>query len=123
MAVGVPGRGPGEKFHEKFVLIGPPPPSPGDRIPPPFLGYTDARADQHGALMPGVEVLANAVNVILRSRYYTDTPDMSAFLWGALVAVLTLILLESAQGRHELLKQLGVLIGIGSLIPIGGYIA
>ena len=37
-------------------------------------------ADQHGALMPGVEVLANAVNTILRSRFYTERSDRAAFL-------------------------------------------
>jgi two-component system phosphate regulon sensor histidine kinase PhoR len=86
----------------------------------PFVRYTDARADQHGALMPGVEVLANAMNVILRSRYYSDTGDVAAFLWAALIAGLTLLLLEAAQGGRELIKQLLVLAGVAALVVFGG---
>ena len=48
------------------MLIGATAASLGERVASPFVRYTDARADQHGALMPGVEVLANAVNSILR---------------------------------------------------------
>ena len=119
----VAGRVPPEKFRDKFVLIGATAASLGDRIASPFVRYTDARADQHGVLIPGVEVLANAINMILRSRYYTETPDMAAFLWAALAAVLTLMLLEAAQGRQELLKQLAVFIGMGTLIIAAGYFA
>src|ERR1039458_1447124 len=92
------GRVPAEKFRGKFVLIGATAASLGDRVASPFVRYTDARADQHGALMPGVEVLANAIHVILSSRYYTVPSDGAAFLWGATVALLTLLLLEWAQG-------------------------
>jgi CHASE2 domain-containing sensor protein len=63
--------------------------------------------------MPGVEVLANAIQVILGSRYYAESGDLAAFLWGAAVALLTLLLLEWAQGGREFLKQLGVLLGVG----------
>ena len=52
------GSVPAEKFRGKFVLIGATAASLGDRVASPFVRYTDARADQHGALMPGVEVLA-----------------------------------------------------------------
>ena len=76
------GRVPPEKFRGKFVLIGATAASLGDRVASPFVRYTDARADQHGALMPGVEVLANAIHVILTSRYYTEPSDLAAFLWG-----------------------------------------
>ena len=71
----VAGRVPAEKFRGKFVLIGATAASLGDRVASPFVRYTDARADQHGALMPGVEVLANAIHVILSSRYYTEPSD------------------------------------------------
>src|SRR5665647_2963604 len=86
----VAGRVPAEKLRGKFVLIGATDASLGDRVASPFVRYTDARADQHGALMPGVEVLANAIHVILSSRYYTESSDLAAFLWGATVALLTL---------------------------------
>jgi PAS domain S-box-containing protein len=119
----VAGRVPAEKLRGKFVLIGATAASLGDRVASPFVRYTDARADQHGALMPGVEVLANAVHVILSARYYTETSDLAAFLWGATVALLTLLLLEWAQGGREVLKQLGVLVGMGALVVGASYVA
>jgi PAS domain S-box-containing protein len=119
----VAGRVPAEKLRGKFVLIGATAASLGDRVASPFVRYTDARADQHGALMPGVEVLANAVHVILSARYYTETSDLAAFLWGATVALVTLLLLEWAQGGREALKQVGVLLGMGALVVLASYVA
>jgi signal transduction histidine kinase len=119
----VAGRVPAEKLRGKFVLIGATAASLGDRVASPFVRYTDARADQHGALMPGVEVLANAVNVILSARYYSEASDLTAFLWGAAIAMLTLMLLEWAQGGREFLKQLGVLLGMGALVLLASYLA
>jgi PAS domain S-box-containing protein len=119
----VAGRVSPEKFRGKFVLIGATAASIGDRVSSPFVRYSDARADQHGALIPGVEVLANAINVILRGRYYSAASDMAAFLWAALAALLTLMLLEAAQGGQELFKQLAVLIGMVVLIVVAGYLA
>ena len=112
-----------ERFRGKFVLIGATAASLGDRVASPFVRYTDARADQHGALMPGVEVLANAIHVILSSRYYIEPSDTAAFLWAATVALLTLLLLEWAQGGREFLKQLGVLVGMAALIMLVSYLA
>ncbi len=119
----VAGRVPAERFHGKFVLIGATAASLGDRVASPFVRYTDARADQHGALMPGVEVLANAIHVILSSRYYMESSDLAAFLWGATFALLTLLLLEWAQGGREVLKQLGVLTGMGALVIAASYLS
>ena len=119
----VSGRVPVEKFRGKFVLIGATAASLGDRVASPFVRYTDARADQHGALMPGVEVLANAIHVILGSRYYAESSDTADFVWSATVALLTLLLLEWAQGGRELLKQLGVLVGMAGLVILVSYLA
>ena len=119
----VAGRVPAEKLRGKYVLIGATAASLGERVASPFVRYTDARADQHGALMPGVEVLANAIHVILSSRYYTEPSDLAEFLWGATVALLTLLLLEWAQGGREVLKQLGVLVGMGVLVVAASYLA
>ncbi len=119
----VAGRVPAEKLRDKFVLIGATAASLGERVASPFVRYTDARADQHGALIPGVEVLANTIHVILSSRYYAESSDLAAFLWGATVALLTLLLLEWAQGGHEVLKQLGVLVGMGALVVLASYVA
>jgi signal transduction histidine kinase/CHASE2 domain-containing sensor protein len=119
----VSGRVPPEKFRGKFVLIGATAGSLGDRVASPFVHYSDARADQHGVFMPGVEVLANAIHVILDSRYYAEPSDAAAILWSATVALLTLLLLEWAQGGRELLKQLGVLLGIAGLVIVVSYLA
>jgi signal transduction histidine kinase/CHASE2 domain-containing sensor protein len=114
---------PAEKLHDKYILIGATAAGMGERVASPFVRYTDAHADQHGALMPGVEVLANAVNVILRSRYYTETSDLTAFLWAVLFAGLTLFLLEASQGGHEVLKQTGSLVVVAGLILLAAYVA
>jgi two-component system phosphate regulon sensor histidine kinase PhoR len=73
--------------------------------------------------MPGVEVLANAVNVILRGRFYTETSDAAAFFWAALAAALTLLLLEGAQGGREVLKQTGALVAVAGLILLVSFVA
>jgi signal transduction histidine kinase/CHASE2 domain-containing sensor protein len=119
----VAGRIPAEKLRGKYVLIGATAASLGDHVASPFVRYTDERADQHGALMPGVEVLANAVNTILRSRFYSDTSDFGALLWAAIAAALTLVLLDAAQGGHELLKEIAVLAGVAAAVLLAGYIA
>ena len=117
------GRMPAEKFRDKYVLIGATAASLGDHVASPFVRYTDERADQHGALVPGVEVLANAVNTILRSRFYSETSDWAAFLLGGFIAAFTLVLLDAAQGGHELLKQVAVLVGVSAAILLASYLA
>jgi hypothetical protein len=72
--------------------------------------------------MPGVEVLANALNTILRSRFYSVTPDWLAFLLADLVAAATLALLAVAQGGQETIQQLAVLAGIAAGILLAGYL-
>ncbi|MDE3166766.1 MAG: CHASE2 domain-containing protein, partial [Acidobacteriota bacterium] len=108
------------EFGGKYVLLGATAASLGERLANPFVRYTDARADQHGELMPGVEVLANALNTILRSRYYSDTGDFGSFTWAAAIAALTLLLLEAAQGGREFFRQILVLGGMSALIVFGG---
>ena len=116
------GRIPAGSLRGKYVLLGATAASMGDRVASPFVHQTDVRGDQHGALMPGVEVLANALNTILRSRFYTTTPDWLAFLFAALCAAGILGLLAVAQGRHELLKQVAALVGGAAAILLVGYI-
>jgi len=117
------GNVPAEKLHDKYVLVGATATGLGERVASPFVRYTDAHADQHGALMPGVEVLANAVNVILQSRYYTETGEFSGLLWAIIAAALTLFLLEASQGGREVLKQTGGLVLVAALILLASYIA
>ena len=76
----VGGRIPPVQFRGKYVLVGATAASLGDRLASPFVHQADTRGNQHGSLMPGVEVLANTLNTILRSRFYSETPDWLAFL-------------------------------------------
>ncbi|MBZ5619794.1 MAG: CHASE2 domain-containing protein [Acidobacteriia bacterium] len=117
----VQGSEPASKFRGKYVLIGATAASLGDRVSSPFVHQTDEHADQHGSLMPGVEVLANAVNTILRSRFYSETSGWSALFWAALIALATLGLLEAAQGGAEFLKQLAALAGAALAILVASY--
>jgi signal transduction histidine kinase len=117
------GRIPSARFRGKYVLVGATAASLGDRLASPFIHQEDAGPSQHGSWMPGVEVLANTLNTILRSRFYSETPDWLAFLCGALVAALTLFAMTMAQGRHETIKQIGVLAAVIVLILLAGYLA
>ncbi|HEY6346127.1 MAG TPA: CHASE2 domain-containing protein [Bryobacteraceae bacterium] len=111
------------QFHGKYVLIGATAASLGDRLASPFVHQADARGNQHGTLMPGVEVLANTLNTILRSRFYSETPDWLEFLCGMLVATLTVFVLAIAQGRYETIKQIGALAGVVGAVLVPGYFA
>jgi PAS domain S-box-containing protein len=119
----VEGRVPANTFVGKYVLIGATAASLGDRLASPFVHQPDVRADQHGALMPGVEVLANSLNTILRSRFYSETPDWVVFAIAAIIAGLTLTLLSAAQGRFEGLKQCAALAALAAGIVIASYFA
>jgi CHASE2 domain-containing sensor protein len=111
------------QFRAKYVLVGATAASLGDRLASPFVHLTDARGDQHGSLMPGVEVLANTLNTILRSRFYSETSDWLAFLCGALVAALTIFVLAATQGGHEVVKQIGFLAAVIGAVLLAGYLA
>jgi len=119
----VGGRIPPAQFRGKYVLVGATAASLGDRLASPFIHQADVRGDQHGSLMPGVEVLANTLNTILRSRFYSETPDWLAFLCGALAAALTVFMLAIAQGPHEAVKQIGALAAVGGAVLLAGYLA
>lgn len=110
------------KFLGRYVLVGSTAASMSDRMASPFVHQSDARGDQHGALMPGVEVLANAVNTILRGHYYAGLSGWAEFFWSALIALATLAALESAQGGAEFFKQLGVLAALALLLVLASYL-
>jgi signal transduction histidine kinase/CHASE2 domain-containing sensor protein len=109
LAAVVEGRIPRDRFEGKYVLIGATAASMGDRLTSPFVHMADAQADQHGAFMPGVEVLANELNTILRRRFLSAASGLEGFAGAALAALLTLLALEFAQGGRELFKQLAAL--------------
>ena len=117
----VDGRIPARQLRDKYVLIGATAASLGDRLASPFIHTAGPEPNQHGALMPGVEVLANTINTILRSRFYSETPDWLAFLCGALLAALTLFALTMAQGRYEAIKQIGTLAAVITAVFLASY--
>jgi signal transduction histidine kinase/CHASE2 domain-containing sensor protein len=119
----VDGRIPPAQFRGKYVLVGATAASLGDSLASPFVHQADARGNQHGSLMPGVEVLANTLNTILRSRFYSETPDWLAFLCGTLVAALTMFVLAIAQGHHETVKQIGALAALTGAVLLASYVA
>jgi PAS domain S-box-containing protein len=106
------GKVPPESLRGKYVLIGATAATLGDHVASPFVHREGADGSQHGTLMPGVEVLANAVNTILRGRFYREVPDWLAALLAALVAAAAIFSLTLMQGRFETLKQLGALGGL-----------
>jgi len=104
-----------EVFRDKYVLVGATAATLGERVASPFVHRDSADGNQHGTLMPGVEVLANSINTILRARFYRETPDWIAALCTALVAAAVLGLLAIGQGRFEAAKQL---IALGGLLGV-----
>src|SRR5262245_51537886 len=117
------GRVSAEVLRGSYVLIGATAATLGEQLATPFVHDEGADRNQHGALMPGVEVLANSINTILRARFYRETPDWLAALCAALVAAATLALLAVAHGRFEIARQLGALGGLTALILTLAYVS
>lgn len=115
------GRVSPEKFRGKYVLIGATAATLGDRIATPFVHSENDSGNQNGELMPGVEILANSVDTILRDRFYRSVSDWTAGLCAALVAVAVLLLIRLAEGQFEAAKQLVSMAGFGTLILIGSF--
>ncbi|MBO0727491.1 MAG: CHASE2 domain-containing protein, partial [Blastocatellia bacterium] len=112
----IDGRAEPEKFHGKYVLIGATAAAMGDRVASPF-------ASASGATTPGVEVLANAITTILRSRFYLETPDWVAATLAAMLAASVIGALTLAHGKREFIKQVAALLGITALILGFSYLA
>ena len=116
------GHVPAQSVRGKYILIGATAATLGDHVASPFVHMEGAVGEQHGALMPGVEVLANSINTILRSRFYRDAPEWFSALLAAVVAAAVLGLLAVAQGHFETVKQLAVLFGLFAVIIGLSYI-
>ncbi len=110
-----------ERFRDRYVLIGATAATLGDRIATPFVHSENAEGDQHGDLMPGVEILANEVNTILRGRFYQNISDWTTAGFVALTAILVLFLTGIAEGKFEAAKQIGVFGTLLALIFLGSY--
>jgi signal transduction histidine kinase len=104
------------RFKDKIVLIGATAASMGDRVASPFARRASNDEPPQGALMSGVEVSANAVTTILRSRFYRQTPDWMTALAAALAAAGVIVALSLAQGDRELARQILALAGMIGLV-------
>jgi two-component system phosphate regulon sensor histidine kinase PhoR len=81
----------------------------GDRLASPFVHEEQADGRRRGELMPGVEVLANALHTMLRARFYRETPDWLVPIIALFVAAAATLLLTFAQGRFEAIKHLAAI--------------
>jgi PAS domain S-box-containing protein len=114
---------PASAFRGKYVIVGATAAALGDRFISPFVHTEGPNGQQYGEFVPGAEILANSLNTLLRGRSYSETPDWLAAASAALVALLTLGGLSIAQGRHEILKQVAMVILLGALILGLSYLA
>lgn len=110
------------QLEGKYVLIGATAASLGDRLASPFIHMQGIDNRQHGSLMPGVEVLANALNTILRNRYYSDLPDWLSALCAGLIAILASAALSVGHERYETVKQVGLLAVLNGLLFASSYL-
>ena len=112
-----------ERFRGKYVLIGATAATLGDRIATPFVHTENIEGDQHGDLTPGVEILANSINTILRERFYRGVSDWTNALFAALLAFAVIFLTGMAEGRFEAAKQMAFLGALLVLVLLGSYLA
>src|SRR5215813_7609920 len=107
----------------RYVLIGATAAAMSDRVASPFASFASDRGARNGALISGVEVSANAITTVLRSRFYRETSDWVAAMFAALAAAAVVGALILAQGRREFIKQIAALLGITALTFGLSYIA
>ncbi|HEX9003450.1 MAG TPA: CHASE2 domain-containing protein [Blastocatellia bacterium] len=119
----IDGRVAPETLRGRYVLIGVTAAAMGDRLASPFARFAGNDGNQHGSLMPGVEVLANAVTTILHSRFYKPAPDWVAALFAALIAATVIGGMTLAQGSFEPLRQAGLFACLAALILLSSYLA
>ncbi len=112
----IDGRVDPAKFDGKYVLIGSTLAAMSDRVASPFGG-------RNGPPTSGVEVSANAITTILRSRFYRETPDWAAAMLAAMLAAIVIGALNLAQGKLEFVKQVAALAGIAGLALGSSYFA
>lgn len=111
-----------EEFHGKYVLLGSTASAMSDRIASPFTKFEGDDGNQHGALMPGVEVLSNAISTILRERFYTETPEWMVVLIAALIAAAIGFVLMILQGKPDAVQPVAVLVLLLLVILLGSHL-
>lgn len=95
----IDGRLTADDLRGKYVLIGATASAMGDRVASPFARYEGKDGNPSGVLMPGVEVLANALTTILRERFYTEFPLWLVALIAAAIASAVVFALTAAPER------------------------
>jgi signal transduction histidine kinase/CHASE2 domain-containing sensor protein len=111
-----------QKLRNKYLLIGATAATLGENVASPFIQSVNngrLRSD----LMPGVEVLANQVNTILRGRFYREVPDWIAFLCSLLAGAGVILFAALAQGSYEIARQIAALGTLLALIFLASYLA
>lgn len=104
----IDGRVDPRRLRNKYLLVGATATALGEKVASPFIQSVSGgrlRSD----LMPGVEVLANQVNAILRGRFYREVPDWIAFLCSLLAGAGVIIFAALAQGSYEMARQIAAL--------------
>jgi signal transduction histidine kinase len=117
----IDGRIDPQRLQNKYLLVGATAAALGEKVASPFIQSVNGgrlRSD----LMPGVEVLANEVNAILRGRFYREVPDWMAFLCCILAAAGVIIFAALAQGSYEIARQIAALGILLALIVLISYL-
>src|SRR5262245_44434931 len=118
----IDGRVDPQRLRNKYLLIGATAATLGEKVAAPFIqSVTDGRL--RGDLMPGVEVLANEVNAILRGRFYREVADWIAFLCSLSAAAGVIIFAALAQGSYEIARQIAALGILLASILLISYLA
>jgi signal transduction histidine kinase/CHASE2 domain-containing sensor protein len=118
----IDGRVDPQRLHNKYLLIGATAATLGENVASPFIqSVSDGRWSSD--LMPGVEVLANQVNTILRGRFYREVPDWLAFLCALSAGAGVIIFAALAQGSHEIARQIAAIGTLLFLILMTSYLA
>src|SRR5262249_48810393 len=118
----IDGRVDPQRLRNKYLLIGATAATLGEKVASPFIQSVSGgrlRSD----LMPGVEVLANEVNTILRGRFYREVPDWIAFLCSLLAGAGVIIFAALAQGSYEIARQFAALVSLLASILLASYLA
>jgi signal transduction histidine kinase/CHASE2 domain-containing sensor protein len=118
----IDGRVDPQRLRNKYLLIGATAAALGEKVASPFIQSVSGgrlRSD----LMPGVEVLANEVNTILRGRFYRELPDWIAFFCSLLAGAGVIIFAALAQGSYEIARQIAALGILLASILLTSYLA
>lgn len=108
-------------IHDKYVLIGATASGIGGEVASPLI-HSVVNGRVRSEFMPGVEVLANEINTILRKRFYTDITLWLAFLCALASAIAAVILAAIGRGKYELPRQIATSLCLYLSIILVAYV-